>query len=384
MFISVIFPLADFRGLHKNNAGRLDRPAWGNSDPQAKFARGFGSIHYRTKSGNGFVGENYYADCGNLIKYPSQFFLNPFSSLQREVLSYPVYRRFYFDGQMSGRFELGFRLNEGTIEDIRYKNGNIEYISKNIANQILNGDIQVNLLDDRILTQPFFKSMDALRDGWLLSSTKSRELAFYNIQDFGTNYVGVGRPFVFIRSGVETKVRDEKQKRILLEQNDLKLFTTRSEINENTFDIIVNTSIDSINNESGKERFSRLFYTQIRSLVFAHSFYLKQISTGRISGPKKLEPALGALIERLGNLNPLEGSREDELTCEELQRILRSADINVTQLTREIERQIKPSWWRQHLRRLSKGTLGYADRKADLAIEAAASTATKLALSGSL
>lgn len=38
----------------------------GEHDPQAHFARGFGSIHTRTKSGEGFIGENYYADCENL------------------------------------------------------------------------------------------------------------------------------------------------------------------------------------------------------------------------------------------------------------------------------------------------------------------------------
>ncbi len=118
MYFSVVFPLADFRSLHRDSAGRLRRPAWGQTNPMAEFARGFGKIHTRTKSGAGYAGENYYADCDNAVKYPSQYFLKPIPGLKRSILAYPIYRRFYFDGQMAGRFELGFRLNEGSIHEI--------------------------------------------------------------------------------------------------------------------------------------------------------------------------------------------------------------------------------------------------------------------------
>jgi hypothetical protein len=123
MYFAVVFPLADFRSLHRENAGRLERPAWGQTDPRAEFARGFGKIHTRTKSAAGYSGENYYADCDNVVKYPSQYFLHPIPGLLRSILAYPVYRRFYFDGQMSGRFELGFRLNEGSIYEIARSQG---------------------------------------------------------------------------------------------------------------------------------------------------------------------------------------------------------------------------------------------------------------------
>ncbi|MBN8291894.1 hypothetical protein JI664_07965 [Rhodobacter sp. NTK016B] len=378
MFISITYPVADFRNLHRENAGRLERPAWGRADPQAHFARGLGSIHTRTKSANGFTGENYYADCDNLVRYPKQFFLTPIPNLNRTVLAYPFYRRFYFDGLMAGRFELGFRLNEGSIEHIAAINGKVDYSASTVARQILENDLRVELTDGRKLTQPFWNSMDALRDGWLLSSTKTQALKTFDIETVGSNYVGVGRPFAFIRAGRETTLSKEHQMRMLLKRDDLKLFVTRSGVHGQHFDTAANPSLMGLDNETAKERLARLFYSQIRTLAFAHSFYLRQVSSGKIAGPKSLEPAVQSLLDRLADLEPLEGQESDELTCEELRKILISADIDTGRLTREIEEQVNPGWFRRNLGFL----LGYFDQKADIAIEAAASAATKQLLSG--
>lgn len=378
MFISITFPLADFRDLHRENAGRLDRPAWGQTDPRAQFARGFGSIHTRTKSGNGFIGENYYADCDNLIRYPQQSFLNPIPDFNRSILAYPFYRRFYFDGQMAGRFELGFRLNEGSIDEISAMKGAVEYSPSTVAKQILGTDLRIELADGRTLIRQFSNAMEALRDGWILSSTKTKALKTYDIETVGSNYVGVGRPFVFIRAGRETQLAKENQMRMLLKQDDLEFFITRSGIHGQHFDTVVNPSKADLDSETAKERLTRLFYSQIRTLAYAHSFYLRQVSSGKISGPKSLEPAVQALLERLAGLAPLEGQDDDELTCDEMRKILQGSDLDVSRLAREIEDEIRPGWLRRNL----GGFWGYFDRKADLAVEAAASAATTQLLSG--
>lgn len=162
MFVSVIFPLADFRGLHSDKCGRLDRPYWGSADPRAKFARGFGAIHTRNKSGNGFVGENYYADCGALLKYPALIFVNAAPTLDRRILIYPLYRRFFFDGQFAGRFEFGFRLNEGTIQEVRLMHPSTNYDLLEITSQLLTNRIVVNLPDTRSLDAPFYQASNLL------------------------------------------------------------------------------------------------------------------------------------------------------------------------------------------------------------------------------
>lgn len=372
MYFSVVFPLADFRSLHRDNAGRLDRPAWGQTDPMADFARGFGKIHTRTQSGAGYAGENYYADCDNAVRYPSQYFLKPIPGQQRSILAYPIYRRFYFDGQMAGRFELGFRLNEGSIHEIAETEGNCEYSASELSAQVMQNDLKVKLLDGREITQPFSGAVCALRDSWLLSSTRTKDLGTFDIETVGSKYVAVGDPFIFIRSGRETKLRAEKQKRELFGDDDFQLFLTRSGKQGQSFDVAVIPSVASLSKETSRERLARLFYTQIRVLAFAHSFYLRQVAAGRISGPKSLAPAIQALIERLSSLESAEGDRADELTCREMSEILQRTDLNPARLASEIEQLVKPSF----LRRWFGSFFGYADRKVDIAIEAAAGTAT--------
>nr|WP_323780437.1 hypothetical protein [Amylibacter sp.] len=380
MYFSVVFPIADFRSLHSESAGRLERPAWGQTDPRADFARGFGGIHTRTKSGAGYAGENYYADCENLIKYPSQFFLKTIVGSKRSILAYPIYRRFYFDGQMAGRFELGFRLNEGTIHEIARSEGRIEYCTTELAAEVLQNDLRVELLDGRKLTQSFVGAANALRDGWILSSTKNKALNSFDIENVGSKYVGVGAPFIFIRAGRETKIKPDRQKRELFRNDGLELFLARSGMHGQSFDVAVIPSVVSLSEETSRERLARLFYIQIRVLSYAHSFYLRQVAAGKISGPKSLEPAIQALLERLSDLEPVEGSQADDLACHEMSEILRRTDLVPAQLAAEIDQMVKPGF----MRRWFGGFFGYADKKVDIAIEAAAGTATTHLLSSGL
>jgi hypothetical protein len=378
MYISITYPVADFRSLHRENAGRLERPAWGRADPQAQFARGFGAIHTRTKSGNGFVGENYYADCDNLVRFPDKLFLAPFAKLDRPAQIYPFYRRFYFDGVMAGRFELGFRLDDGFVERVTSTESKLHYNAAAVAKSLLKEVVRIDLMDERQLTQPLSNAMHALRDGWILSSTRSVALQTFDIDSVGSRYVGVGKPFVFIRGGQRSMLEKDPQMRALLNQNDFRFFVTRSGAQGQTFDTALISSAKALEEETARERLARLFYLQIRTLAFAHSFYLRQVAGGKISGPRSLEPALQSLITRLSELEPLEGQKNDALACDELREILRSADIDTKRLSREIEEQLKPSWFSRNFRTI----FGYFDRKTDLAIEAAASAATKHILSG--
>ncbi len=249
---------------------------------------------------------------------------------------------------MAGRFELGFRLNEGSLEDISAMKGPVEYSASVIAKQILEADLRIELTDGRKLTRKFSNAMDALRDGWIFSSTKTKALKTYDIESVGSNYVGVGRPFVFIRAGQKTKLGKERQMRTLLDQDGLEFFITRSGLHGQHFDTAVTPSKTVLDNETAKERLARLFYTQIRTLAFAHSFYLRQVSSGRIAGSKSLEPAVQALLERLATLSPVEGQQDDELTCDELKEILKSSNVDVRRLAREIEAQINLDLSRLH------------------------------------
>lgn len=373
MFISVTFPLADFRGLHPEKCGRLDRPAWGNADPRATFARGFGAIHTRNKPGGRFVGENYYADCNSLLKYPSQMFLDALPSLpQQKVLTYPLYKRLYFDGQFSGRFEFGFRLNEATIQNVSLMPISHHYDISAIARQLLTNIVLFNLPDTRKMRAPFFRASNYLRDGYIMSSTKQRSLAQYDVASVASSYVSVGAPFIFIRSSVDTPITPIRQRRDLLRSDDFSLFKTRLGVQGRNFDVLVLESERDLMSESAKERLARLFYSQIRAIMFAHSHYIAKVDERKFPPSHQLVPAIAAMIERIRSLVPVEGDLTDRQTCQQLRSMLGNSDVDVNLLAKELEQRLK----KRRLPKMLHWCFSYLDRKADKAIEAAASTAT--------
>jgi hypothetical protein len=279
---------------------------------------------------------------------------------------------------MSGRFELGFRLNEASIHEIAQSSPAAEYDVVTLAKQILTSEAEINLLDGRIFKGPLHKAPIALRDGYILSSTRNNKLNIYDIETVGSNYVSVGAPFVFIRSSQATKISRIQQKRMLIDEHNLSLIATRSGVRNQHFDTVVMQSREDLDAETARERFARLFYTQIRALSFAHSFYLKQVDGGRIAGSSRLEPAIEALIERLKGLVPMENDTRDKSTCSTMREIISNMDIDPSGLSKEIQKRLKPGWIRKQLSRV----FSYVDKKADKAIEAAASTATKHVLTG--
>lgn len=213
----MIFPVADFRALHVDSVGRLSKPRWGEIDPQAKFARGFGSINARTKSGNGFVGENYYADCNNFIRYPENLFFSPIFGSERNVLCYPIYRRFFYDGKTAGRFELGFRLNEATVRDVLFEARTYlpRYDILKLSRSILTAPIQINLLDGRYFSGKFLQASSAILDAYIWSTTKSDQYNQYVASGICRKYVTVGSPYVFVRSGNQTPAINIVNSRLL-------------------------------------------------------------------------------------------------------------------------------------------------------------------------
>jgi hypothetical protein len=361
----------------------LNIPAWGSSDPRAKFARGFGGIHTRTKSGVGFIGENYYADCQNFIRYPSLKFIEPLHNRKRPVLAYPIYRRFFFDGMFAGRFELGFRLNEASLREIRVysemREQPVLFDPAAISRQMLESDISLHLLDDRVEVCPSVKSQSYLRDGYLLSSTRSDALSEYDIATVGSRYVGVGAPFVVIRAGAETPLLRQKRMRPLLVQNDMEAFGISSGADEQNFDTVVIKSAAALNAETAHERLLRLIYTQLRTLLFAHKFYLDGHDDGTMPKSSGLKQAISAMLERMKALTPLEGDRHDAETCAMMVEIVKRFDVDLAKLADEVSNHLKPNWLRRNVGRF----FGYLDKKGDIAIEAASTAATQKLLGGS-
>ncbi|MDO6427563.1 hypothetical protein Q4489_11085 [Thalassotalea sp. 1_MG-2023] len=107
MLITVQFPICDIRRFSEEDKSKLPYPVW----PMAEFGtyiRSTGKIIARPLGGlKSWVGENKVCDAKNALKFPSGF--TGYKSLPQYKVK-PIFRRFYFDGKISGKYEIGFEI----------------------------------------------------------------------------------------------------------------------------------------------------------------------------------------------------------------------------------------------------------------------------------
>ena len=143
MFIIAQLPLADFRPLITGGKGRLSVPDWSSDNLDSGFVRGFGKISARNGSGLGLGGEDSFADVNNALRIERVEFRQ--SEWNRPLPIALWFRRFYYDGQIAGRFEIGFMVPEDDLL-ARFKDQAVEPSS--IAQAILSTNVLVPLHRD--------------------------------------------------------------------------------------------------------------------------------------------------------------------------------------------------------------------------------------------
>ena len=140
-----------------------------------------------------------------------------------------------------------------------------------------------------------------------MSITYQKSLAVHDITSVGSTYVNVGAPFVFIRSSVNTPIAPIKRRRDLLQGDGFSLFQTHSGVRGHSFTTVVLESTRDLMSESPKGRLARLFYTHMRTMTFAHSHYLAKLDEGKLPRSGHLLQAIGAMVERIKGLVPIQG-----------------------------------------------------------------------------
>jgi len=96
-------------------------------------------------------------------------------------------------------------------------------------------------------------------------------------------------------------------------------------------------------------------------------------------GPK-LRPAIDAFIQRIRELDPVEGDKRDADTCSAIRGIIDQSNWDLDQLAKEIDATFRQTATRRFMSKI----LPWLDKKSDVAVEAAVATATNYALRGGL
>lgn len=125
MFVVLQHPITDLRSFSADEPKRLDIPSW-PCPRDSQYVRNVGSINRRKLGGiENWIGESRLCKANRACKFQDIF---PITSKENGWKVTPKFRRFFFDGHITGKFEFGFRV------DIESADKNLD--SKSLRNLI--------------------------------------------------------------------------------------------------------------------------------------------------------------------------------------------------------------------------------------------------------
>lgn len=296
MFGVIQFPVADFRPLLRNQRGRLLVPDWSNPNLDTGFIRGFGKISRRNGLGLGTMGEHSFADVNNAVR------IRPIIYKQKGACSSfiirPWFRRFYFDGQISGRFDFGFLFEADHWDDCLNSDGSID--SSEIASAMLEIKTEVHCLDGSKTPCEIGSCSEALGHAYIVSTTGNSNLIEYPVLETYEKFVFLGDPVIHIRIPNNIPVKKTRDRIKIIDDGDNLFFITSSSKGEKRHNVIVEGSSSATMDETGKERVRRVLFAHLNSILFS---YVKLCQNQDIVISKDnrsiLQNAINAMIQRL-------------------------------------------------------------------------------------
>lgn len=311
MFIIAQFPLADFRPLINGQKGRLPVPDWSSDNLDSGFVRGFGKISARNGSGLGLGGERSFADINNALRIDRVQF--PQQGWNRPLPIAPWFRRLYYDGEMAGRFEVGFMVPEDDLLD-RFKDQAVD--PPLIAQVILSTNVRIQSVDGSTRAAMFANCSDALGLAYLASTTRNDALSEFPIAETYAVEVSVRKPTLHIRVPSALQIQTTRDRRYLSAGGDPEFFITSARGSQVRNNVLVQASAKRVHDEPPSERVTRVLFAHLNSILFAHSHFLKiGQSIGGLSKRKVLHHAVTKMIDRLSHFEQVdEGVADKEFT----------------------------------------------------------------------
>jgi hypothetical protein len=236
----------------------------------------------------------------NAIRFPERMqYMRDGWTLALHII--PWFRRLYFDGQMAGRFEFGFLVDE-VYEDSIFKDVREAAIDPTaVAQEILSTNVQINTIDGSKTITNFAKCARALGISYLSATTSNTGIQRFPISEtFGKEFF-VGTPFIHIRVASGRAIAESRDRRYLTRQDDPELFITSAGDSENRNNVIVQASRGKTEEEEPNERVVRVLFAHLNSLIFSYAQLLHVGRSFEIATTREiLRTAIENMITRLG------------------------------------------------------------------------------------
>jgi hypothetical protein len=290
MFVVAQLPVSDLRGLVPGEMARLRKPNWDAVDPGALFMRGFGPIATRNASSLGMAGEHFFADFDRTAIFKSRL-----ANLPIELK--PWFRRFYFDGQIAGRFEFGFMS-----VDIR-TGDDIPVDPSEIADAIAELELEISIADTIPLRTSLAESGEPLGLALLAATTERSRLSEFPIAETYGLQLEIGDPTFHIRLVPGEAASSGRDSRRDTEEQFGLWVTSSGKVRRQN--VIVQRSEYGTLDEPSPERAVRVIFAHLNSFIFAlsHLVRTREVAGARID-EELARSVVPKLVERLSSYSP--------------------------------------------------------------------------------
>lgn len=196
LFIIIQFPLSDIRSFIKKNADRLLLPTFPIPETDKEFIRSLGISRDRIQGGlHSWPGEEVYCDAHRAIRFPDAFFGISVPGIDEELRVRCGFRRFYSDGNVVSRVEVGIKLERYPESVWQYKQAYKFNQIISIINSILSIPVTIHLPENGTKSCSLIKSGPYLSSHYLQASTKKRNGKIAKTESW---WMSSGKPIILI------------------------------------------------------------------------------------------------------------------------------------------------------------------------------------------
>jgi len=336
MFIVAQVPFADFRPVIDGRRGQLEKPDWTGDDPQG-FIRGFGKVWPRTSSSLGLEGERSFADMNNAIRFPERIaYIRDAWKLPLPII--PWFRRLYFDGQVAGRYEVGFMVHDSDEDRLFGAIADSAIDPSEVGQEILSSRVQINSIDGSTEVTTFEDCAKPLGLAYLAATTSNDGAQRFPIAETFGRYFFVGKPLLYIRIASGRMIAEGRDRRYVAHGNEPEFFITSARGSQYRNNVMVQASQQETKKETPQERVTRVLFSHLNSLIFAYA-QLQQAGDAIEGGTSRnvLRAAITGMIERLSRFKKADASDWEEEFTNGLHLFARTYTGRVDELLSKLE-----------------------------------------------
>lgn len=295
MFIIVQFPFADTRKVGEGANERMAKPDWSSPFPSG-FIRNFGQLRKRKQSASGAAGEHTYA-----VIEKALLFRNPITYRETDwsadVKIVPWYRRMYFDGVVSGRFEVGFWVDTGPSRTAG-AHGDLMFHAEALVNSLLCTIVNVEFSNKRSEPTQFQRCGQTLLEAYVEATTSNEGMLSSDLTKLTREQVVIGDALLHLRFATGTGFVSDRSTVHLSGKFGADHFFKEVSTQRGSVNCLITQSKDMDPfTEHPDERAARVIFSHLRMLTHA-AHVVGTNGTGSYNKPALLQ-ATETMLKRL-------------------------------------------------------------------------------------